>query len=452
MKSLIKKFYSGTKVTNYDVSRSKNPKWQFENDCLKKVLSDHKKEISNIGDIPVGTGRTFSVIRSVRKDLPITGYDLSEDMLTQAEGEADANINLLTRDIIEDDLDDIYDLTICYRFLNLIDINWAVKTIHNIHRHTGKFSLLAVRTVPDNYSGPVFIENKIHLQDSKTIEKAIDESGFQIEEDFLHEDQREGDYRILFCKCAEINSQFWINKNNRAVYVSEETGQKVKIYEADNEAHAQFISHISNETTLSNQLPEVIDQQGKVITSKWIVGEQASPEEYQQLIQLLIAFEKLDTEQDAGFDYVEDILLPRMRKYAVKDPSVCEELTGIIREECPHGNYKVVHPDVTCANLIKTAAGRFVIIDNEILCKSRHKFIGLLNHLHNLKPDFRRASLSAYFELNDIDEDYWDKNRRYLMALWAARRTGSLMVTERFEQANQIIESWKNGELKFPVE
>lgn len=452
MKSLIKKFYSGTKVTNYDESRSKNPKWQFENDCLKKVLNDHKNEISTIGDIPVGTGRTFSVIRSVRKDLPITGYDLSEDMLTQAEGEADANINLLTRDIIEEDLDDIYDLTICYRFLNLIDTNWAVKTIHNIHRHAGKFSLLAIRTIPENNSGPVFIENKIHLQDSKTIEKAIDESGFQIEEEFLHEDQREGDYRILFCKRAEIYSRFWINKNNRAVYVSEETGQKVKIYEANNEAHAQFITHISNETTLSNQLPEVIDQQGKVITSKWIVGEQASPEEYQQLIQLLIAFEKLDIKQDARFDYVEDILLPRMRKYAVKDLSVCEELTGIIRAECPHSEYIVVHPDVTCANLIKTADGLFVIIDNEILCKTRHRFIGLLNHLHNLKPDFRRVSVSAYFELNNIDEDYLDKNQRYLNALWAARRTGSLMVTERFEQANQIIESWKNGELKLPVE
>jgi SAM-dependent methyltransferase len=81
-----KKSYIGTRARLYEKKRKNKRTWKKEQiiifKFLEKISRIHNKNLTVL-DIPVGTGRFFKFYKKL--DFLVTGIDISEDMLEQAE-------------------------------------------------------------------------------------------------------------------------------------------------------------------------------------------------------------------------------------------------------------------------------------------------------------------------------------------------------------------------------
>lgn len=223
MSYIIDDYYSGDKVKTYEKGRSQNPKWHFEKDTLLAVLQEHSQEILTILDAPIGTGRFLENYAKLEAEVQVTGLDYSDDMLRMAAAKAvNFKLNLLKHDIIRFSIPMSADLVVCYRFLNLIPLVNAVRTLKILLTSTKKYCLLAIRMVPDDYISELYIENKIYLHRRRDIIDTLWGEGFEIVREHKFDDSRDGQYTILFCKYAELRSHVVVRAaNERTASASE---------------------------------------------------------------------------------------------------------------------------------------------------------------------------------------------------------------------------------------
>jgi len=130
--------YVGSAATKYDAIRSNSKTWRKEDEGVHFFLSDLRKHVLTVIDLPVGTGRFFPHYQEF--GLNVVGIDVSKDMLKQAKNEASSlnfDVTLIHGDVLGTDLPEVVgDIVICTRFLNLIDF----PTFQTAFRHLTKLS------------------------------------------------------------------------------------------------------------------------------------------------------------------------------------------------------------------------------------------------------------------------------------------------------------------------
>lgn len=451
--NLVDKFYQGDNAEVYEDRRKKNPKWQFEDDVLDSVLNQYESEIKSIIDAPVGTGRFIKRYSLLDNSISIYGIDYSEDMIKEAAAKNGAErIVFLKEDLINNMLAETADLVICYRFLNLVPWQDAEKILDNLFNASNKYLLFAIRVVDDTYSGPTYIENKIHIHKFSDLDKIILKNRFQITRVFDFPDQKAGDYKIILCgRIQEQQISVRVNKNFKVVYDISLDGKKDKIYQVANNTHAEFIRSITNDAELSKYFPDINEVSEDFVSVQWVKGPLLKNERWLDVLSILLKIHSFKTDMPSGFDYAEDLIIPR---FYLAVPIVGHDFYSSTVERIISGSTsfekKLSHPDLIPGNVIDTGNG-LKVIDNELICSSRHYFIDLLNMLFNLDDNMKKQVVQKISETNPGFSKEIDSNYEYLSALWLARQMGSYIVKEKLDSALRIYQDFNEGKNILPL-
>ncbi len=444
--------YSGKFVRDYEATRRSNPKWRFEEETLCGVLERLRDELSVILDAPVGTGRFLPVYEKKLRGVEIFCLDSSADMLQTARrrpGLFRKNTYRFTpADIIAAVPQMRADLSVCCRFLNLLDWDSARRVLANILSATDGYALFSIRLVDSGYAGPRYIENKIYLHCEQDLGTAIAANGFEVVRRFHYEDTRPGAYTIVLC--ARQAAKCWINKNRRVVYLVGPRDNPTKIYQVQNEEHARFIAAATSADGIKGYFPQVRHTRVDFVCAPWVDGEAFDPSGWAHAVALLKVLHAFPCDAHSAFDYVEDIVLPR---FDCLRPLMDEALHAAVRRTILDGAQalplRLSHPDVTPRNLIRVK-GALVLIDNELLCCTRHFMIDVLNLLKNFPQPCRRAICECCrAELEHPDGP--DVADAYLQALWLAREAGSALITTRLDHALHLTAEYARGTNILPV-
>lgn len=139
MKDLTQK-YTGTTASQYEAKRSRSSKWHLENEWFQECIS--KISIKTVLDAPVGTGRFLPLYQ--RMELDVTGLDVSADMLAIASQKGSAK--LIHGDILNPPIADTFDLVVCVRFLNWLDLTQMQEAFSALSALSHKFMILSITT------------------------------------------------------------------------------------------------------------------------------------------------------------------------------------------------------------------------------------------------------------------------------------------------------------------
>lgn len=144
--------YYGSKASGYNAGRDRQPWWVEEN-RLVEALVETLPPLSNVLDVPCGTGRFFDFFAS--KGIAVTGLDSSSDMLAEA-----AILSSQLRENFVPDLhegsavalpfaDSSFELVVCVRFLrSIISFGEAKKVMREIGRVSSRWALLELDIRP----------------------------------------------------------------------------------------------------------------------------------------------------------------------------------------------------------------------------------------------------------------------------------------------------------------
>lgn len=139
--------YVNKVAKNYDHERVGQGKWAQEQLAMEKLIA-HIAEGSTLVDIPVGTGRFFSLYKS--KNLNVTGLDVSKDMLAEAKEKAKKeelnNVTFQVENILNISLTDkSVNTCVCIRFLNWLDWPLVEKAFSEIYRVSDQYMIVGLR-------------------------------------------------------------------------------------------------------------------------------------------------------------------------------------------------------------------------------------------------------------------------------------------------------------------
>lgn len=455
--NIIEKYYKDKNAKNYEEGRSKSSKWQFEEDTLEAVIRNIKDEIDSIIDAPVGTGRFIPLYKKELKGKKIHLLDYSDDMLkisSKRKGLFNSNkFELLKHDLINNPLNIKADLCVCYRFLNLFEWKDSERAVENLLKSTKKYAVFSIRLVDDKFKGNKFIENKIYLQLEKNFAEIIDRNNFHIIEVFDFTDDREGNYKVLLCQKQEQIFQCSLAKSGRFSFVYSDINKpKEKFYQTFNSNHADFINTVTNDNRIRKYFPKIIKIQDEYINSEWIDGKEATSEHYKEVLNILFQIQSLEIEKNSSFDYVEDLIIPRFYNlHPVIGKDFCDKTVEIIIKNSEKYLKRISHPDLTPRNIIQSKSG-LVVIDNELLCNTRHHRIDILNMSYNNKQEFRNLMIQDFLNHEKISYNQFSEEFEYLNALWLARMAGSLLMKCCIEDVLNIVNDFNQDEWILPFD
>jgi hypothetical protein len=220
-------------------------------------------------------------------------------------------------------------------------------------------------------------------------------------------------------------------------------GKPVKIYECNNEEHANYIKIISSR--FSTYFPDVYLRVGKYLVTEWVDGVQLRNNKIG--IGLLKHVAKLQAKlhayiysekDDVGFDYIQ-FLFDRLNKYKGFFPLVDE--LNCIKTSLNEGhiqNSAVSHPDITIQNLIKNKATSFKIIDNELLTHNSYFQIDLFNTLNSIScENYSEIYLHSYKESGgDLTQIL--NNSKYYSCIWKLRILGSCAQAGNYQKMEKL--------------
>jgi len=197
--------YYGNHARGYDAKRSQTKRWQYENRAVEKFLDKLPPGLSVL-DIPCGTGRFFPLYS--RKQLQVTGVDISRDMLAQAAQCIDPKdtqrYNLLLGDALNIAFaENTFDVIVCVRFLqNIIPLGEVKIALREMARVARSHSILQVeirkeglpRSQPPSDDRPM----RSWLYQPE-IEHIVREAGFDITTIENVVEHKESKFAMLFC-------------------------------------------------------------------------------------------------------------------------------------------------------------------------------------------------------------------------------------------------------------
>jgi len=237
----------------------------------------------------------------------------------------------------------------------------------------------------------------------------------------------------------------------------------VKIYEAANPTHAEFIEWVSNESELRDIFPEIRCRRGALLYAEWVEGEpfgpsiqgSASNHWLDKLLELQLRLNQfeLPDETESGFNYWHEYILPRFERFAALLEA--NDLVTHVREQLSNsieaGPQYIQNPDVTHRNLIIGHNGDIRLIDNDILTTGIFSLCGPCNTAYALPEEWRKPYWERYLHQSRIS--FTNAIATTLKAFWLARLLGSLCVANRFAEAQILAARYRNSKniLPFPV-
>lgn len=152
----ISRAYRGQLAAKYDKVRDKQARWHDENRVVEGMLEvgapGKRGKQSKLLDMPVGTGRFLEAYR--RLGYRPTGVDSSEEMLEQAQRKGPWGGGLLVGDARHlEFLDKTFDVSVCVRFLNLIEEEALREVMRELDRVTRRMIVLTIRLGEEYHSG-----------------------------------------------------------------------------------------------------------------------------------------------------------------------------------------------------------------------------------------------------------------------------------------------------------
>lgn len=139
------KKYRGRKAATYDAVRQKQRRWRLENEIVERMLRELRPK--TVLDVPVGTGRFLELYNSLNVEI-VTGIDSSDAMLSQAALRKSSR--RMVRLLLVGDaaaLEDTpkHEVSVCVRFLDLIDEDAMRRVVRELCRVTRRAIICTIR-------------------------------------------------------------------------------------------------------------------------------------------------------------------------------------------------------------------------------------------------------------------------------------------------------------------
>lgn len=155
--------YQGHEAVGYEDRRTTDAKWAAEDRALVELLDLACPHPASVLDVPVGTGRFLP--HYLDRGHTVVGVDISTDMLEVARAKVPealqngasvdgASVDLATGDVTSLAYgDDSFDLAVCVRLLNLVDVDVVARAVSELARVSRGHVLIGLRTY-DPVSAP----------------------------------------------------------------------------------------------------------------------------------------------------------------------------------------------------------------------------------------------------------------------------------------------------------
>lgn len=175
------KKYHGRKAETYEAVRTKQRRWDEENEAVRRFLNQLRPR--SVLDVPVGTGRYLDLYR-VLKVTRVIGVDVSQEMLDQAAVKAKrvarlgGPIIVLKRKDIRDLTLDNVDVSVCVRFLDLIDER-AMRQVMKKLMATSRRAIVCTIRLGDSYVP----KSNTATHDERKFRRLLEKHGWKVAKD-----------------------------------------------------------------------------------------------------------------------------------------------------------------------------------------------------------------------------------------------------------------------------
>jgi 2-polyprenyl-3-methyl-5-hydroxy-6-metoxy-1,4-benzoquinol methylase len=174
------KKYHGRKAETYEEIRVKQERWDIENAEVKRMLKTIRPK--SVLDVPCGTGRFIRTYDTLGvKD--VTAIDVSDSMLALAKKKMSRVKSTMYVDFVCRDVREMTDLrvdvSVCVRFLDLIDDVAMRSVLKTLFRCTDRAILCTIRL------GESYIpKSNTATHDKARFLRTVTKAGWQVQEDF----------------------------------------------------------------------------------------------------------------------------------------------------------------------------------------------------------------------------------------------------------------------------
>ncbi len=216
-------------------------------------------------------------------------------------------------------------------------------------------------------------------------------------------------------------------------------GREVKIVEYANREHASFAADLMSGEAAFRYFPEVYGIHDEFVVSGWVSGRKVTPRDILrsadhrgQLREFLDILHGMPPSGPAGFDYVEDLILPRFaracRALGLADLLDRVEKSWLAVKELADRAY-ISHPDLSPANMIVEKNGQLKFVDNELLNVSRSPWFDEMHIVHFLGDGSIGGAGSLTVFLKPLMEIVEQGHNGHLMDMWLMRMGGARFVS-----------------------
>ena len=182
-----------------------------------------------------------------------------------------------------------------------------------------------------------------------------------------------------------------LNKAGRLVICGWAEGSLIKIYEAANIRHAEFIAAACKHAHLANSFPTVRVGCGRFLIANWSEDLRPAGAPVEALVELMHRIHQTPVGElpEPGFDYWHDYIEPRFTRAAelLDREAIGSEVIRLVSRAWQGRQRYVAHPDLTPRNVVLNSARRWQVIDNELLSVGSMPLLdATIRHLRSVPP------------------------------------------------------------------
>ena len=238
-----------------------------------------------------------------------------------------------------------------------------------------------------------------------------------------------------------------LSKAGRLVMRGELAGAPVKLFEAASADHARFIEAIWRHERLGDHLPRICLVEGPFVVAEWVTRAARGEPSAEDLVALQLRLHRAPVAglPQPGFDYWSDIVMPRFRRAAVllREQELVESIETRVSAAWYGSPQRLMHPDLTPANLVLGGDRRWRIVDNELLAPGGLPLLDVCNTARALFPPEAQKYADLYFHEARVMPSREDI--KILQDAWLARRVGGAFVAGDLLRAASMVRAFKSG-------
>jgi hypothetical protein len=258
----------------------------------------------------------------------------------------------------------------------------------------------------------------------------------------------------------------WKNKVGHYTFVFPFFNRRIKVYQAANSCHAEFLKKTLNHPEFSRHFHSILLNFNKYLFAEWIEGksgETITDSEKLWVVDRIASVQAslhqiaiCENDKETCFDYL-GYLEKRLIRFAPPEMDL-DQVTKllIIASSPPVYRSSLSHPDITLRNtVIENGSGDCKIIDNELLTQSPYFLLDVFNTCYSLYPKSKMIHhyLNRYYSYQNGYrlQPGWETS---LAAAWAIRIAGSQFQAKMFQEGFESLEHWfeRNQEIVAMIE